>query len=315
MELCLMIEGQEGVSWDQWTGLAAACEEHGLAGLFRSDHYVSFDGEGTAGSLDAWAVLAALAARTERIRLGTLVSPATFRHPAVLAMNAVTVDHVSGGRVDVGMGAGWFEREHAAFGFPFPDRATRMAKLAEQLEIVHRAFSEDRFSFEGRHYRVDDLAALPKPVQHPHPRIVMGGSAGPVSARLAARWADEYNVNYVGPDECRRRRERLARAWEAEGRDPETLRFSLMTRCIVGADRRDLERRARYQMDGSDGDDVATFLAGGADAWVAGTVEQAADRLRAFQDAGVQRVMLQHLDHADLDTVALIGAELLPAVA
>src|SRR5918999_3394318 len=163
MELCLMIEGQEGVTWDQWTALAAACEEHGLAGLFRSDHYLSFDDEGRAGSSDAWATLAALAARTERIRLGTLVSPATFRPPGVLAMNAITVDHVSGGRVDVGMGAGWFEREHVAFGFPFPDRSTRIAMLAEQLEIVHRAFSEERFSFDGRHYRVDDLAALPKP--------------------------------------------------------------------------------------------------------------------------------------------------------
>ena len=313
MELCLMIEGQEGVSWDQWTALAAACEEHGLAGLFRSDHYLSFDDEGRAGSSDAWATLAALAARTERIRLGTLVSPATFRPPGVLAMNAITVDHVSGGRVDVGMGAGWFEREHVAFGFPFPDRSTRMAMLAEQLEIVHRAFSEERFSFEGRHYRVDDLAALPKPVQLPHPPIVMGGSAGPVSARLSARWADEYNVHSIGPDECRRARERVARAWEAEGRGPSTLRFSLMTRCLVGADRLDLERRARAQMDG--GDDVDAFLAGGGDAWVAGTVEEAVGRLHAFQDAGVERVMLQHLDPADLDTVALIGAELIPAVA
>jgi F420-dependent oxidoreductase-like protein len=311
MELCLMIEGQEGVTWDQWAALASACEEHGLAGLFRSDHYLSFDHEGRDGSSDAWATLAAVAARTERIRLGTLVSPATFRHPAVLLMNAVTVDHVSEGRVEVGMGAGWFQREHAAFGVPFPDRSIRMAMLAEQLEIVHRAFSEERFSFGGRHYRVDDLPALPKPVQRPHPPIVLGGSAGPVSARLSARWADEYNVHNIGPDECRRAREVVAKAWEAEGRDPATLRFSLMTRCLIGADRRDLERRARAQM----GVDADAFLAGGEDAWVTGTVDEAAERLRAFRDAGVQRVMLQHLDPADLDTVALIGAELIPAVA
>src|ERR671918_2375900 len=143
-----MIEGQEGVSWEEWLALALACEEHGLEGLFRSDHYHSLDPGPDLGSLDAWTTLAALAARTERIRLGTLVSPATFRHPSVLAKSAVTVDHVSGGRVELGLGAGWHDGEHRAYGFEFPPTATRMARLAEQLEIVTRSWTEQAFSFQ-----------------------------------------------------------------------------------------------------------------------------------------------------------------------
>src|SRR5919106_4186917 len=163
MRVCLMIEGQEDVTWDQWLALAAAWEEHGLEGLFRSDHYESVMGMRERGSLDAWTTLAALAARTSRIRLGTLVSPVTFRHPSVLAKSVVTVDHVSGGRVELGMGAGWMEKEHSGYGFPFPDTPTRMEMLAEQAEIVVRQWTEDEFSFEGRHYRLEGCTAEPKP--------------------------------------------------------------------------------------------------------------------------------------------------------
>src|SRR5919197_335681 len=150
-----MIEGQEGVTWEQWLALADACERHGIEGLFRSDHYYSGIGGAPKPCLDAWATLAALAARTERIRLGTLVSPVTFRHPAELAKVAVTVDHVSNGRVELGLGAGWNVREHEAFGFPFPETKERMDVLAEQLEIVHGLWTQERFDFEGRHYRLD----------------------------------------------------------------------------------------------------------------------------------------------------------------
>ena len=209
MRFVLMIEGQEGVSWDDWVALARACEEHGLEGLFRSDHYQSvFDISGR-GSLDAWATLAGLAAVTERIRLGTMVSPATFRRPSVLSRMVATVDHISGGRVELGLGAGWNQAEHDAHGFPFPDLDERMELLEEQLEIVHRQWTEDEFSFQGRHYRLERCRAEPKPLQQPHPPIVMGGGAGPRVARLAARWADEYNTAVrigrrsaasVGPD-------------------------------------------------------------------------------------------------------------------
>jgi alkanesulfonate monooxygenase SsuD/methylene tetrahydromethanopterin reductase-like flavin-dependent oxidoreductase (luciferase family) len=186
-----MIEGQEGVAWQQWLVLARACEEHGLTGLFRSDHYVSFDAPEERGGLDAWATLAALAAVTERIRLGTMVSPVTFRHPAMLARQVTTVDHVSGGRVELGIGAGWFEREHRSLGFPFPEDGERIEILAEQVEVVHRLWDRDEaaVTFEGRHYRLEGALALPRPIQRPHPPLVMGGGAGSRAAAAAARWA------------------------------------------------------------------------------------------------------------------------------
>jgi hypothetical protein len=179
VRVCLMIEGQEDITWDQWVALARACEEHGLEGLFRSDHYVSVMGRPERGSLDAWTTLAGLAAVTDRIRLGTMVSPATFRHPSVLAKSVVTVDHISGGRVELGMGAGWHTVEHRAYGFEYADDDTRMSVLEEQVEIVHEQWSQDGFTFDGAHYRLDDVRALPKPLQRPHPPLIIGGRAGP----------------------------------------------------------------------------------------------------------------------------------------
>jgi alkanesulfonate monooxygenase SsuD/methylene tetrahydromethanopterin reductase-like flavin-dependent oxidoreductase (luciferase family) len=187
----LMVEGQEGVSWNEWAALARACEDYGVAGLFRSDHYVSIGDPGRKGSLDALTTLAGLAALTTRLRLGTMVSPASFRHPSVLAKSAVTIDHISTGRFELGMGAGWYEREHTAHGFEFADTETRLQVLEEQLEIVHRQWTEGPFTFEGRHYRIVDGDALPKPLQRPHVPLIVGGSAGKRSAALAAKWADE----------------------------------------------------------------------------------------------------------------------------
>ena len=245
MRVCLMIEGQEDVTWDQWLALAGACEDHGLEGLFRSDHYESVMGMRERGSLDAWATLAALAARTSRIRLGTLVSPATFRHPSVLAKNVATVDHVSGGRAELGLGAGWHEGEHRAYGFEFPPTPTRMERLAEQLEIVTRSWTEDAFSFQGRHYQLQDLRALPKPVQRPRPTLLVGGGAGPRSLALAARWADEYNTVGVPLEELPERRRRLQDAWREAGRDPGSARLSLMTTGVAGRDRAEVRERVR----------------------------------------------------------------------
>src|SRR5436305_8178967 len=178
-----MIEGQEGVEWPQWVALAEACEEHGIPALFRSDHYMNLDGQHPErGSLDAWGTLCALAAITDTLRLGTLVSPATFRHPANLAKLVATADRISGGRVELGLGAGWHEREHRAYGFPFPPTRERMDILEEQLEVVTRSWAVQDASFEGKHYSLDRLDAQPKPVQRPHPPLIMGGSAGPRSA-------------------------------------------------------------------------------------------------------------------------------------
>ena len=308
MRVCLMVEGQEDVSWEQWLGLAAACEEHGLEGLFRSDHYQSVMGRRERGSLDAWATLAALAARTSRLRLGTLVSPATFRHPSVLAKNVVTVDHVSGGRAELGLGAGWHEDEHRAYGFEMPPTATRMALLAEQLEIVHRSWTGEAFSFAGAHYRLDDLRALPRPVQRPHPTLLVGGGAGPRSVALAARFGDEYNTGLVSVEECRRRRWLVEAAWREAGRDPATVRFSLMTTCVVGRDRGELlERVAAVQAVTGGGGQPEALLAAPPPHWLIGTPDQVVERLRVLEQAGVTRVMLQHLAHDDLDMIAVLG--------
>ena len=308
-----MIEGQEGVTWEQWLALADACERAGLEGLFRSDHYTS--GPDEPGSLDAWATLAALAARTERIRLGTMVSPVTFRHPAVLAKCAVTVDHVSGGRVEVGLGAGWMEEEHAAYGLPFPPLSERLELFAEQLEIVHGLLTEDEFGFGGRHYRLDGAQGQPRPLQQPRPPLIVGGSARRGTVEPAVRFADEYDTTFVPPDECRRRRVRLDEACERAGRDPSTLLFSLMTGCLVGRDEGELRERARRVLErGGRGRGVDDFLRERRERTVAGTVDEVVARLLEFEAAGVERIYLQHLDHADVEAVELLGAEVAPAV-
>lgn len=313
-----MIEGQEGVTWDQWVDLAHTCERNGFDGLFRSDHYLSFDHPGERGALDAWTTLAALAPLTERIRLGTMVSPVTFRHPSVLAKAVTTVDHASGGRAELGMGAGWFEREHEAFGFPFPSTGDRMDILAEQVEIVHRLWDrdEDEVTFQGSHYRLDAVRALPIPLQDPHPPLILGGGAGPRAAALAARWADEYDVVYVGPEEAKEVRDRLSAACEAIERDPGTLRLSLMTGIVVGADPAELERRAAALLDRSGkSEDVHEAIEGWRSDRLVGSVDEVLERLARFAEVGVERVLMQHLVHRDLDMLELIGAEIIPAAA
>jgi F420-dependent oxidoreductase-like protein len=268
-----MIEGQEDVTWDDWLALARACEENGVEALFRSDHYLSVEGRGERGSLDAWATISALAAVTSTVRLGTLVSPVTFRHPSELAKVVVTADHVSGGRVELGMGTGWLRAEHEAYGFPFPPLGDRMRELEEQLAVVTGEWAEGPFSFEGRRHRVRDLDALPKPVQRPRPNLIVGGSGGPRSLALAARFADEYNTVSKSAEECAATRRALDDACREAGREP--IPLSLMTRWEAGTD--------------------------------PGALEQATDGLRELAAAGVERVMLQHLLHRDLDAVELIA--------
>ena len=298
-----MIEGQEGVTWPQWAALARACERHGIPALFRSDHYLNLDGQHPErGSLDAWATLNALAALTSTLRLGTLVSPATFRHPSELAKLVTTADHVSSGRVELGLGAGWHEREHAAHGFPFASTRVRMDVLEEQLQVVLGNWGEGPFSFAGERYTLSDLDAQPKPVQRPHPPLIMGGLAGPRSAALAARFADEYNTVFPSLDDVRERRGRIERACEEAGRDP--IPLSIMTGVVVGADREGVRRRlARLE------------LAEAPPGWIVGTPNEAVEQLAVLGQAGVSRVMCQHLRHEDLEAVALLGEQVAPRVA
>jgi alkanesulfonate monooxygenase SsuD/methylene tetrahydromethanopterin reductase-like flavin-dependent oxidoreductase (luciferase family) len=255
MKICLMVEGQEGVTWPQWAALARAAEEAQLDGLFRSDHYRSIMRGDPAGALDAWGTLAAIAAITERIRLGTLVSPVTFRRVSVLGKLVTTADHISDGRIELGIGAGWYESEHEAYGLPFPPQRERLDELDRQLAELTRQWTE-----------ADDV--WPKPVQQPRPWIIVGGSAKPRTVAAAVRFADEYNTVYPSLDEARERKRILDEAADAAGREP--LRFSMMQK-------------------------------------LEGSVDELEERLRGYEDAGVERVMLQHLEHEDVARVADLG--------
>jgi F420-dependent oxidoreductase-like protein len=309
VRLALMIEGQEGVTWDDWLALADACEEHGVEALFRSDHYISGSDE-TRPALDAWTTIGGLAARTTKLQLGTLVSPATFRHPSVLAKAAATADEISGGRVTLGLGAGWMEREHEAYGFEFATARERVARFGEQLEIVHRLLRTDSVDFDGSYYRLHGAPGLRRP-QLP---LLVGGSAKPGTAEPAARLADEYNTFFANDDELRERKRLLDEACERAGRDPATLRRSLMAPLVVGRDERELQDSAR-RIGARFGRDPQAVLDRYGEFGPVGTVEQVIERLKEIEELGYERVMLQHLAHQDLDTVALIGRELAPALA
>ena len=311
-----MIEGQEGVTWEQWLALARACEENGVGTMYRSDHYVSFSAPDRAGSLDAWTQIAALATQTTTLRLGTLVSPATFRHPSLLAKAVVTADHVSGGRVELGLGAGWMVPEHEQYGFEFPSTPERVELFAEQLEIVARSWTEERLDFDGRHYRLRGLTALPRPVQQPRPPLIVGGAGRPGTLRPAVRWADEYNTPFATVEDLRAIRARLDRALRDEGRDPATMRFSLMTGLLVGETRADALDRARELHARQPRDQgFDDWLHHHSKAALVGSVDEVGERLRTIEATGVDRVMLQHLLHEDLEPVRLIGRDLAPRAA
>jgi F420-dependent oxidoreductase-like protein len=317
LQISLMVEGQEGITWAQWLELAAAAERLGFAGLYRSDHYLSdVPGSGRA-ALDAWGTICALAAVTKRLRLGTLVSPVTFRHPSLLAKLVVTADHVSGGRIDLGIGAGWMREEHVAYGFPFPGLGERLSMLGEQLEIIKRSWTEGPFSFAGRHYQVDGLDALPRPVSQPHPRIIVGGDGGPKSVAIAASWADEYNSAYPTDDQISERRGLLVAACDRIDRDPSAIELSVTTRVLVGHDVGEVERRAARTalLEGREDEPLAGYLAELTETGVIGTPEQAIERLHKFAELGVRHIVLQSIDHADMEMIELIGAEIIPAFA
>ena len=305
MRVCLMIEGQEGVEWDDWLRLARSCEEGPIEALFRSDHYGSVMGQADRGSLDAWATLAGLAASTTSLRLGTMVSPATFRHPSVLAKTVVTVDHIAGGgRIELGMGTGWLETEHIVHGFPFPPMGERFELLEEQIEIVRRQWTEDSFEFSGRHYRLEGNA-LPKPISPPN--LIVGGRAKPRSLRLGARWADEYNLVMMTVEECAEAVPAVLRAWEDAGRDRPTV--SLMTSCIIGSDEVDLLERAHATSiaRGEEAKNPEKYLQKERPNSLVGTVAEIREQLAELERVGVDRVMLQYLTHTDLDGVDLIA--------
>ena len=317
MRFALMLEGQEGVTWPHWLGAARSAERLGFEAIFTSDHYLSVmpDSGRDRGSFDAWTVLSALAASTRTIRLGTMVSPVTFRHPAVLAKAAVTVDRVSDGRVEIGMGAGWWEAEHRAHGFDFPSTGERFDMLEEQLEVVHGLLTRQPFSFQGRHYQLDDARFTPAGVQEPHPPITIGGNGGPRIAALVSRWADEFNTVGPSPEQARERFGQVRDRLDADGRDQGTLTTSVMTWCYVGETERDamrlIERARTRAMRAARFEDELEELEAHC---IVGSVDQAVERLNDYARAGVQRILLNHEVFDDLEMLDVLAERVFPQV-
>ncbi|MFD9793377.1 LLM class F420-dependent oxidoreductase [Streptomyces sp. NPDC059070] len=306
MELRVFTEPQEGATYDTLLRLARAAEELGFAAFFRSDHYLRMGGgDGLPGPTDAWTTLAGLARETRRIRLGTLMSAATFRLPGVLAVQVAQVDQMSGGRVELGLGAGWYEREHTAYGIPFPRE--RVARLAEQLAIVTGLWNTpagEVFHFEGAHYRLADSPALPKPLQRPLP-VIVGGHGAVRTPRLAARYASEFNVPFASADVTAERFARVREAVAEYGRPADDLVYSAVQIACVGESAAHVSRRAAVIARGTPGE----LAAGGA---LVGTVDQVVDAIGRYAEAGAARLYLHLGDLTDLDHLELIGQRVLP---
>jgi F420-dependent oxidoreductase-like protein len=314
-----MLEPQEGLSYADILAVAQRAERLGFAGLYRSDHYSTVTGSGqTAPSTDAWATLAGLARDTSRIALGTMVSPVTFRRAGNLAKVVATVAEMAGtvggaARIHLGLGTGWLETEHRQHGFPFEDVVTRFRRLDEQLQILRGLWDPDAeaFDFDGEFEQLQAAHFCPKP--DPRPRIVVGGSGLRKTPRLAARYADELNTPFKSPEECSALRAALDEACEAEGRNPSTVSFSLMTGCVVGRDEAEVRRRAQRLYERSDRDgSFDEWFDGFAGRGVLGTPEQAADKLGRLGEAGIQAVMLQHLLYDDLDMLDVVAEDIAP---
>ena len=308
MELRVFTEPQQGATYDDLLTVARKAEELGFGAFFRSDHYLAMGGDGLPGPTDAWTTLAGLARETSTVRLGTLVTSATFRHPGPLAVQVAQVDQMSGGRVELGLGAGWFEREHAAYGIPFPPTGERFDRLEEQLAVITGLWTTpegETFSFDGEHYQLADSPALPKPVQSPRPPILIGGGGAKRTPRLAATYADEFNMPFSDVETTRTQFARVREACAEQGRDPGELVWSNALVVCVGETEDDVRRRAE-----SIGREPAELRENG----VAGSVDEAVDTLGRYAEAGSERVYLQVLDMHDLDHLELLARRVLPQV-
>ena len=309
MHLRIFTEPQQGATYHQQLAVARTAEELGFDAFFRSDHYLRMgDGDPGPGPTDTLVTLAGLARETTTIRLGALVASSTFRLPGPLAISIAQIDAMSAGRIELGLGSGWFDDEHRAYGIPFPPLRERFDRLEEQLEILTGLWTSrvgDRFSFQGEHYRVDDSPALPKPVQEPHPPIIVGGHGTKRTPALAARFANEFNVAFPPVDLYREAVARVQRACEAVGRDPATLRSTVALVVACGNDEAEYSRRAAAIGRAPD-----ELRANGA----AGLPAEVIDTLVAYRDAGATTAYLQVLDLDDLDHLRLLAAEVMPGV-
>lgn len=306
MELRIFTEPQQGASYDELLMVAKYAEALGFGAFFRSDHYTKMgDVSGLPGPTDAWTTLAGLARDTSTIRLGTLVTAGTFRLPGPLAITVATVDAMSNGRIELGLGAGWYEAEHTHYGIPFPSVAERFDRLEESFAIVTGLWDTppgETFDFSGKHYTLHDSPALPKPVQSPHPPIIVGGTGPHRTPALAARYADEYNVAFRPVAETAAAFDRVRRACEAVGRDPDDLVYSAAQVLCVGANEAQVTARA-----GAIGREPGELREHG----VAGTPREALDKIGQYASIGATRLYLQVLDLSDYDHLELTAAELM----
>ncbi|HEX3565254.1 MAG TPA: LLM class F420-dependent oxidoreductase [Acidimicrobiales bacterium] len=308
MELRIFLEPQQGATYDQQVAVAQGAERLGFDALFRSDHFLTMAGDGLPGPTDAWITLAGIARETSRIRLGTLLTSATFRLPGPLAVTVAEVDAMSGGRAELGLGAGWFDGEHTAYGIPFPPTGERFDRLEEQLAIITGLWTTpagSRFDHDGKHYQLVDSPALPKPVQQPRPPVIVGGHGPKRTPRLAATYADEFNIPFSPTDFMTAQYARVSQACEAIGRDPGSMTFSAAQVVCCGRDRAEVERRAA-----TIGRSVDDLTANG----LCGTPKDIVDGLGRLAEAGATRTYLQFLTLDDLDHLALLGEEVLPQV-
>ncbi|MFJ8135684.1 LLM class F420-dependent oxidoreductase [Streptomyces sp. NPDC096013] len=301
MDLRIFTEPQQGATYDTLLAVAKATEDLGFDAFFRSDHYLAMgSGDGLPGPTDAWVTLAGLARETKRIRLGTLMTAATFRLPGVLAIQVAQVDQMSGGRVELGLGAGWFEEEHKAYGIPFPKE--KFARLEEQLAIVTGLWATkpgDTFDFHGRHYDLTGSPALPKPAQAKIP-VLIGGHGASRTPKLTARFADEFNMPFASIEDSEQQFGRVRAAAEAAGRKGDDLTYSNALVVCVGKDDQEVARRAAVI-----GREVDELKANG----LAGTPSEVVDKIGRYAEIGSQRIYLQVLDLADLDHLELISAQ------
>jgi F420-dependent oxidoreductase-like protein len=309
MQLRVFTEPQQGAYYEDLLRVARATEELGFDAFFRSDHYLAMGSPGLPGPTDAWVTLGALARETQRIRLGTMLTSATFRLPGPLAISVAQVDHMSGGRIELGLGAGWFEREHAAYGIPFGTWADRFERLEEQLAIVTGLWQTPlgaTYSFSGKHYSLTDSPGLPKPVQQPRPPVIVGGNGPRRTPRLAATYADEFNIAFPDAvDVAEQQFERVRTACTETGRDPASMRLSAALILCCGRDQAEVARRA---------DAIGHDAAGLRGAHLAGTVSEVVDTIGRYAEIGATRLYMQTLDLTDLDHLALVAQEVVPQI-
>jgi len=302
MDFRVFVEPQQGATYGDQLAVARAAEALGYSAFFRSDHYVAMSGDGLPGPTDSWVTLGGIARETSTIRLGTMVTSATFRYPGPLAISVAQVDEMSGGRVELGLGAGWFEAEHKAYAIPFPPLGERFDRLSEQLDIIRGLWTTpigETFDYSGTHYTVEDSPALPKPVQAPHPPIVIGGGGAKRTPALTAKFASEFNMPFAPLDDLKTQYGRVAAALADAGRAPDSLTYSAAFVVCAGRDESEIARRA--DAIGREVDELRS------NSPLVGTPEEMVDRLSPFAEAGVQRVYIQVLDMSDLDHLELFA--------